>query len=104
MRSQSHKVGLDLPLMSPEAGCRVCPYMLRALQYIVRKANTLPTLKNWVGIRISYGMNGVLLRSADVPSFVSVLRKGVAVKPPDLLWRDWTTSKDRPVVSPRLSA
>ena len=77
--------------------------MIPVLQYIVRKANLLPNLTNWLGIRISYGMNGVLLRSADVPSFVSVLRKGVTVKPPDLLWRDWALHKDEASVSASFS-
>ena len=86
--------GLDLSLLSTKPWCRVCPYMIPALQYILRKANTLPNLKTWRGIRISYGMNGVVLCSADVPTFVSVLRRGAALKPPDLLWRDWATSRE----------
>ena len=77
--------------------------MMPALQYIVRKANLLPHLTNWLGIRFSYGMNGVLLRSADVPSFVSVLRKGVTVQPPDLLWRGWALHKDESSVSASFS-
>lgn len=74
--------------------------MLRALQYVLRKANAAPGLERWLGLRVSYGMNGVLLRSADVPSFVAVLRKGVTKKPPDLLWRDWATGEGRPAVRP----
>ena len=79
----------------------MCPYALRALQYVVRKANTVPALQQWLGIRASYGMNGVLLRAADVSSFVAVLRRGVTRKPPDILWQRWATGKDRPPVCPR---
>ena len=72
--------------------------MLRALQYVTRKANAAPALDRWLGIRVSYGMNGVLLRSADLPSLVAVLREGVSLKPPDLLWQAWATGGDRPAV------
>ena len=75
--------------------------MLRTLQYVVLKANVMPGLKHWLGIRISYGMNGVLLHSEDIPSFVAVLRRGVTRKPPDLLWRDWVTGEKRPTVRPK---
>ena len=40
--------------------CRVCPFMLRALHYALAKAQALQP--GWLALRVSYGMNGVLLR------------------------------------------
>lgn len=40
--------------------CRVCPFMLRALHYALAKTHALQP--NWLALRLSYGMNGVLLR------------------------------------------
>ena len=77
---------------------RVCPYMLRAVQYVLLKANTLPDLQQWLGIRVSYGMNGVVLRAADIPQFVTTLRANVTKKPPDLIWQAWAAGKHRPPV------
>ncbi len=77
---------------------RVCPYMLRAVQYVVLKANTLPGIQNWLGIRISYGMNGVVLPSEDIQLFVAALRANVTRKPPDLIWQTWAAGKHRPPV------
>ena len=77
---------------------RVCPHMLRAMQYVLLKANTLPELQQWLGIRLSYGMNGVVLRSDDIPLFVAALRANVTRKPPDLIWQTWAASKHRPPV------
>ena len=77
---------------------RVCPYMLRAVQYVVLKANTLPGIQKWLGIRISYGMNGIVLPAEDIPSFVAVLRANVTRKPPDLIWQMWAAGKHRPPV------
>ena len=77
---------------------RVCAHMLRAVQYVVLKANTLPGIQGWLGIRISYGMNGVILRSDDIPAFVTELRANVTRKPPDLIWQAWAAGKHRPQV------
>ena len=72
--------------------------MLRAVQYVLLKANTLPDLQSWLGIRVSYGMNGVVLRAADIPLFVTTLRANVTKKPPDLVWQAWAAGKRRPRV------
>lgn len=44
----------------PRVCCRVCPFMLRALHYALAKAQALQP--GWLALRVSYGMNGVLLR------------------------------------------
>jgi len=51
-----------------------------------------------LGIRLSYGMNGVVLSSADIPLFVTMLRANVTKKPPDLIWQAWAAGKHRPRV------
>jgi hypothetical protein len=45
---------------APGHCCRVCPFMLRALHYALAKAQALQP--DWLALRVSYGMNGVLLR------------------------------------------
>lgn len=53
---------------------RVCPYMLRVLSYAVRKLNTIPEYGKWLGLRFSYGMNGILVRNEDLISLTGYLR------------------------------
>ena len=54
--------------------CRVCPHGMTALQYIVRKVMALESLQNWLAIRVSYGLNGVVLRNNDLTTLVTHLR------------------------------
>jgi hypothetical protein len=64
---------------------RSCNHFVRATHYIVDKANREhPT---WLAIRVSYGMNGILMRSADLHLLSKYLREGTARLPPDLLWQ-----------------
>lgn len=53
---------------------RVCPYMLRALSYAVRKLNSVPEYGKWLGLRFSYGMNGILVHNEDLISLTAYLR------------------------------
>ena len=96
-RPQSRDV---LHILIPSVG-RVCPHMLRAVQYVLLKANTLPDVQHWLGIRISYGMNGVVMRSEDIPLLITTLRENVTRKPPDLIWQAWAAGKHRPPVCAR---
>lgn len=50
-----------------------CQYGLRGLQYALAKANALPHLHNWLALRVSYGMNGVLMRNADLPALADFM-------------------------------
>lgn len=51
-----------------------CLNGIRILHYALTKVNTVPELRNWVALRVSYGMNGVLLRTMDVLNFSTYLR------------------------------
>lgn len=42
--------------------------------YMVRKLNAVPASRNWLSIRLSYGMNGILLPTLYLPSLTKYLR------------------------------
>ncbi len=64
-----------------------CGHALRALQYVAQKAHA--RAPSWVALRVSYGMNGILMRAPDLPPLAAYLRAHWARLPPDLLWREW---------------
>ncbi len=64
-----------------------CGHALRAVHYAVAKASL--RVPDWLALRVSYGMNGIVMRTADVPTLAGYLRRHVARLPPDLLWREW---------------
>ncbi|EIE24399.1 hypothetical protein COCSUDRAFT_61824 [Coccomyxa subellipsoidea C-169] len=72
---------------------RVCPYTVPTLQYIVRKLNAVPATRNWLSVRLSYGMNGILLPTLYLPSLTNYLRTHTARLPPDLLYTEWFAGK-----------
>jgi len=43
----------------------------------------------WLGIRFSFGMNGVLLRARDLRDFRAYLHKRMAALPPDMVYQAW---------------
>ena len=49
--------------------------------YALRKLNAQPKQSNWLALRVSYGMNGILLRSQDLPLLAGYLRYAPAVAP-----------------------
>ena len=51
----------------------MCPFALRAVQYAVAKANALPHLASWLAVRVSYGMNGVVVHNADLGPIAAFL-------------------------------
>lgn len=51
----------------------MCPLALRALQTAAVKADAQPESRDWAALRVSYGMNGVLMHSADIPDLVDYL-------------------------------
>lgn len=55
---------------------RVCPYALRVVAYVINKLNAIPGAANWLALRISYGMNGIILKSADLSSLAAYIRWG----------------------------
>ena len=61
--------------VSTVAPCRVCPYAIRIMGYIVRKLNAVPSTAAWLAVRLSYGMNGILLPVKNLPSLISYMRR-----------------------------
>ena len=64
-----------------------CGHALRTVHYALNKASL--RAPDWLALRFSYGMNGIVLRSSDLPSLAAYLRKHLTRLPPDLLWREW---------------
>ena len=54
--------------------CRVCPNALRIIAYAVQKLNAVPMLQPWLALRVSYGMNGILLRAEHLASLNAYMR------------------------------
>lgn len=53
---------------------RVCPNTVPILHYITRKLNAVPATRNWLAVRLSYGMNGIMLPTQYLPSLTRYLR------------------------------
>lgn len=81
--------------MFMEDDFRVCPNALRIVGYAVRKLNSQPKLAKWLALRVSYGMNGILLRDEHLPQLATYLRKHTARLPADLLWMEWIQGRKR---------
>jgi hypothetical protein len=65
----------------------VCGHALAAVRYALLKAAL--RAPDWLALRVSYGMNGILMRQADLPPLAAYLRLHAARLPPDLLWQEW---------------
>ena len=63
---------------STVAPCRVCPYAIRVMGYIVRKLNAVPSTAAWLAVRLSYGMNGILIPVKNLPSLIGYMRQAPA--------------------------
>jgi len=42
--------------------------------YIVRRLNAVPSTAPWLAVRLSYGMNGILLPMRNLPSLINYMR------------------------------
>jgi len=65
----------------------LCPHALDALFYIIDKAYKMDD--DWLAMKVSYGFNGILLRSKDVEPFASYLLQHYRRRPPDHLQTEW---------------
>ncbi len=80
-----------------------CPRAMLAVSYLIsRAARAHP---NWAALRVGFGLNGIILRSSDVPSVADHFRRGASRRPPDNLFHEWSLERahqdDRPVVALR---
>ena len=68
-----------------------CRGMFAGLRYLLAKSHAVyPT---WLGVRFSYGMNGVVMRTRDLAPFARYLATHVSRQPPDILWREWSEGR-----------
>jgi hypothetical protein len=71
-----------------------CGHAVRVLQYALQKLHR--RAPSWLALRVSYGMNGVVLRTGrDTARLAAYLRSQVARLPVDLLWREWALAGGR---------
>ena len=69
---------------------RVCPLGLQALALLLARASAQhPPPATWNALRVSYGLNGGIMRGEDVRVFAGYLSEHLARRPPDHLWVEW---------------
>ena len=54
----------------------MCEGTIAAVRYLVEKAEAV--YPQWLGVRFSYGMNGVVMRSGDLKPFATYLAQHVS--------------------------
>lgn len=73
--------------MFQEDDFRLCPRAGEALGYMLAKADVVAP--DWNAIRVSFGLNGAIIRMADVPVLAAYYTEHVARRPPDHMTVEW---------------
>eukprot|EP00243_Klebsormidium_subtile_P002976 TRINITY_DN16097_c0_g2_i1.p1 TRINITY_DN16097_c0_g2~~TRINITY_DN16097_c0_g2_i1.p1 ORF type:complete len:384 (+),score=77.74 TRINITY_DN16097_c0_g2_i1:492-1643(+) len=89
--------------MFMEDDFRTCGKALEATKYAIGLATEMSP--SWLAMRVSYGMNGIVMRSRDLPPFSDFLREHLARLPPDLLWTGYLEGRtyDKPEEDTRVN-
>jgi len=66
----------------------LCPNAMQALLYLIGKAYRVHG--NWLAIRTSYGLNGIILRDDDLDEMKEYYLSRYEARPPDHLMSEWT--------------
>jgi hypothetical protein len=73
--------------MFQEDDFRLCPRGGETLAFLLQTATAYHP--DWNAIRVSYGLNGAIIRMADVPVLASYYTEHVARRPPDHMTVEW---------------
>ena len=65
----------------------LCPSGLTTMQYMLSKASLYHP--DWLAIRASYGMNGIVMRNKDLEEFSNYMIENQKRRPPDHLVVEW---------------
>ena len=70
-----------------------CANMVHIISYLIGKVERLDP--DWLAIRLSFGMNGILMKALDLLAFKHVLQQGLTQLPPDLIYQEWLEQMQR---------